>query len=288
MDVAQRPVADLSGAMERLARGASLELGVFERDQVDAAREFLEPGQRVYVSHLPRQTWSETFEACAALSKAGCDPIPHIPVRLLDDQWQLVEVLRRASDAGVREPLLLAGDYPKAKGSFAQVLDALRSGVVLAQGFTRVSFAGHPEGHPAVAARDIWQAQVDKWRLAREQGLEVSFVTQFFFAADPFFQWACKLRSAGVDARLVAGLAGPADIPKLLRLAKRCGVGPSLRLLSTRGSALLNLLTDHDPGALMRELAAEGQRCAGLFDGVHLFSFGGFARTASWLRGRSA
>jgi len=211
--------------------------------------------------------------------------VPHIPVRLLAHEKQLDDLLRAALDAGVREPLLLAGDYPRPCGGFSQVLEVLRSGALQARGFERVSFAGHPEGHPAVSSRDIRQAQIDKWQMAADQQLQVTFVTQFFFAAKPFTQWACDLRASGVRARLVAGLAGPAGIARLLRLARRCGVGPSIRALTARPKSMFSLLlTDHDPDALVRDLAAEAQRCAGLFDGIHLFSFGGFARTASWLR----
>ncbi len=115
-------------------------------------------------------------------------------------------------------------------------------------------------------------------------GLEVTFVTQFFFAADPFVQWARDLRSAGVAARLVAGISGPASIGKLMRLARRCGVGPSIRALTARPASMLKLLGEHSPDALMRDLARERSICRDLFDGVHLFSFGGFLRTATWLR----
>lgn len=270
--------------VERLARGASIELSSLEFGEFKAARELLRQGQRIYVSHLPRQTWERTLEICTAVAAAGCDPVPHIPVRLLIDEQQLARILRCAFDAGVREPLLLAGDYPKASGPYADVMTVLRSGLVEASGFKRVSFAGHPEGHPVASSREIQQAQVDKWRLATQQGMAVTFVTQFFFAAKPFSQWASELRSQGIQARLIAGLAGPAGITRLLGLARRCGVGPSIRALAARPASMFSLMTDHDPDALLRDLAGEAQRCAGLFDGIHLFSFGGFLRTASWLR----
>ena len=275
---------EIAGCALRLVQDASLEISSLEMGEFAEARDFLRRGQRIYVSHLPRQTWDQTIDICARIASAGLDPIPHIPVRLLSDEADLRAVLGAAFDAGVREPLLLAGDYAQPRGKLGNVLATLQGDALPACGFRRVSFAGHPEGHPAVAARVIQQAQVDKWRRASELGLQTTFVTQFFFAASPFTQWACELRSAGVGARLVAGLAGPAGITKLLRLARRCGVGPSLRALTSRPSAMLSLLADHDPDALVRELALDWQRFTGLFDGIHLFSLGGFLRTASWLR----
>lgn len=281
---ASRVSPEVAACAQRLALGASIEINSLELNEFGAARELLPQGQRIYVSHLPAQTWDQTLAICASVSAAGFDPIPHIPVRLLTDSRQLADLLRAAADAGVREPMLLAGDYAPATGPFSETLAVLRSGALQAQGFTRVSFAGHPEGHPAVPSRVIRQAQIDKWREAANLGLQVSFVTQFFFDPGPFSKWACDLRAAGVRARLVAGLAGPTGITRLLRLARRCGVGPSIRALTRRPSSLFSLMSDHDPDTLVRGLAVEWNRVAGMFDGIHLFSFGGFLRTAAWLR----
>jgi methylenetetrahydrofolate reductase (NADPH) len=268
----------------RLAGGASLEIGSLDRAELDAALGQLRPGQRIYVSHLPGQTWKLTCEICARLSGDGFDPVPHIPVRLLDDAHALNQVLRAARESGVREPLLISGDYAAPRGAFSSVLEVLRTDALRAHGFERVSLAGHPEGHPRVPWDEICQAQVDKWRLASAQRLQVTFITQFFFAAGPFVQWARYLRAAGVDARLVAGLAGPTGLGRLIKLAGRCGIGASLRTLTSRPAAISRLFADHDPGELLLDLAAEKLRQDGLLDGLHLFSLGGFLRTASWWR----
>jgi methylenetetrahydrofolate reductase (NADPH) len=268
----------------QLARAASLEISSLAFHELDAARELLRSGQRVYVSHLPRQSWARTFEMCAKLARTGLDPVPHVPIRLLRDMHELDDVLRNAVDSGVRELMLISGDFARASGPFAAVLDVLRSGRLQAHGFGRVSLAGHPEGHPAVASPVIRDAQIEKWRQAASMGMQVTFITQFFFASRPFVEWARDLRSAGVQARLCAGLAGPVELGRLIRLATRCGVGASLRALTLRGSATLRLLGDHRPEALLQDLAAAGEGAPGLFDGLHLFSFGGFSRTAAWLR----
>jgi methylenetetrahydrofolate reductase (NADPH) len=278
------PATWLETAVARLAREGSLEVSDVDFQQFAAARAQLRPGQRVFVSHLPRQSWARTIDMCASLAGAGFDPVPHVPVRLLRSHAELVSVLHNARDVGVREPLLIAGDYQETQGPFASVLDVLRSGELPALGFARVAFAGHPEGHPAVPAQTIREAQLDKWRRADAMGLEVTFVTQFFFAANAFAGWARDLRAAGVRARLVAGLAGPVGFGKLVRLAARCGVGTSMRALTARASTAVKLLADHDPTDLFRELSSETHGAAGLPDGIHVFAFGGLLRTAAWLR----
>lgn len=114
--------------------------------------------------------------------------------------------------------------------------------------------------------------------------METALLTQFFFEAPPFIEWAGQLRAAGVSARLVAGLAGPASIATLFRYAVRCGVGPSIRALGARPTSLLKLIGDHGPERVMRALASKRISQPGLLDGVHLFGFGGFLRTCEWLQ----
>ncbi|WP_162604298.1 hypothetical protein [Steroidobacter cummioxidans] len=77
-------------------------------------------------------------------------------------------------------------------------------------------------------------------------------------------------------------MAGPAGIATLLRYAVRCGVGPSIRALGARPTALVKLIDDHGPEKLMRTLA--GVSRPDLYDGVHFFTFGGLLRTCEWLQ----
>ena len=275
---------DATRIASRLAENASMEIGSPDLAELAEAGDYLRPGQRIFVSHLPGQTWNRTFQICSGISAAGFEPVPHIPVRLLESAKHLDGILRAARDVGVREPLLISGDYPEARGPFDSVIQVLRAGALQARGMERVSLAGHPEGHPRVPWDVICQAQVDKWRQAKAAGLAVTFVTQFFFSPEPFVQWARFLRAAGVDARLLAGIAGPTHLGRLIKLAKHCGVGASIRALTSRRASLMGLLGDHDPKALLLDLAAEKLRQDALFDGVHVFSLGGFKRAARWLR----
>ena len=68
----------------RLARESSIELSCLESGDIRAGRDFLEAGQKVYVSHLPRQTWAQNLRRPAReVAAAGFDPVPHVPVRLM-------------------------------------------------------------------------------------------------------------------------------------------------------------------------------------------------------------
>ncbi len=278
------PGTALESVIARLAREASIEINVQDLKDVAASRELLRPGQKIFVSFLPKQSWEQTATACQTLKSAGFDPVPHIPVRLLADEQALDELFTQlVRTAGVEEVLLLSGDYPQGVGRFSRVEDVLGTGVLASHGVKRVSFAGHPEGHHKVAVEEIRRAERAKIVAASESGLRASLVTQFFFEADPFLSWERELHAAGVRARLVAGLAGPARITTLFKFALRCGAGPSIRALGARPSAFTKLIGDHGPQNVLRDLA--DAQCAGSsgFAGIHLFCFGGYLRTCEWL-----
>src|SRR5687767_5503181 len=93
-------------AIAELARECSIEMNVQDVRDLDASRALLPLGKKVYVSHLPKQTWRQTLDACRAVSGAGFDPVPHIPVRLLESDRALDSFLADAvSSAGVHEVL---------------------------------------------------------------------------------------------------------------------------------------------------------------------------------------
>jgi methylenetetrahydrofolate reductase (NADPH) len=282
---AKSPAEDRADIIAQLARDASVEINVHDVGYLEESRRLLPEGKALYISHLPKQRWHDTEAACRAVRAAGFRPVPHVPVRLLPDAATVDRVLSGFVDAGrVDEVLLIAGDYPRALGPYSEVLQLMNSGALQRHGLRRVLVAGHPEGHPQVRLADIRRAELDKARAAQQAGLELTFLTQFFFEHSPFLDWVRELRSAGVQARVIGGLAGPTKLTTLIRFAMRCGAGASMRVLTARPAAFTKLLGDHGPESVLSGLAQA--RCEGVsnFAGVHLFCFGGFVRTCQWLR----
>jgi methylenetetrahydrofolate reductase (NADPH) len=253
----------------RFGLEASVELNVQDLPHLAESRPYLPAGARIYISHLPKQSFAETLRACAAVKAVGSDPIPHVPVRLLRSHEELNELVGRAADLSVQEMLLISGDHARPTGPFAAVTDVLQAIDLRALGIRRISIAGHPEGHPKVALHEIRRAELQKERIARDVGLQATFVTQFCFESAPFLQWAQTLRSAGTAAGIRAGLAGPAKLATLLRFAVRCGVGPSMKALGSKPGAFAKLLGEQGPEPLLAQLAgaAAGERQA--FQGIY-------------------
>jgi len=254
-------------------------------DQLARCRSLLAPETAVFVSHLPAQTWRQTIETAAAIRAHGFEPVPHVPVRRLADiaafERLVAELVARAE---VSRVLLIAGDAPQPVGAFSTTLDALRTGVLAAHGIARVFVAGHPEGHPHVADAELRRAERHKVAFAVAHDLELTFLTQFFFDAEPFLAWARRLRKEGVQARLVAGLAGPARLTTLFKYAVRCGVGPSIRALGSRPTLFGKLAGERDPEPIVHAIARAATRGELGDIGIHLFSFGGLAHACAWLQ----
>ena len=280
-------------AITALAQAASVEMTWHDSVHLDTCRDFLPPDTLMYVSYIPGQTWRETLSTCVAVRAAGLEPVPHVPVRELTDEAALENLLAKlVTQAAVRRVLLIAGDRSKPSGPFSQALDVLQSGRLERHGIRRITVAGHPEGHPQIAASELRRAERDKFAWATAAGIELEFLTQFFFEAAPFISWVEDLRATGVRARIIAGLTGPAKLSTLFKYALRCGVGSSIRALGARPGSFAGLVGDRGPERLVRAIAhaaAEG----GLEPiGIHLYSFGGLVQSCAWIdavaRGRIA
>ena len=188
--------------------------------------------------------------------------------------------------ADVRKVLLIGGDDPKPLGAFEDSTALLETGALAACGVREVGLAGYPEGHARIPHAALDRALSEMLAMAKAQGLGAYIVTQFSFAPARIVEYCAGLARSAPGVPVYVGLTGPTDPAKLLRYAQRCGVSASLRALRAQGMGLVRLVTHTDPG---EQLAAVAHYCAAHDDcnvvGVHLFSFGGAAKTAQWMNG---
>jgi methylenetetrahydrofolate reductase (NADPH) len=151
-------------------------------------------------------------------------------------------------------------------------------------GITRLSVAGHPEGHPFLEPADALKV-LGRWRdWGRRTSVRVDVVTQFCFESTPILQWIAALNAAGIDLPVIVGLAGPATPATLTKFALRCGVGNSIRALRSQIGRFGRLLTDTGPDDVVRGLRFAPADGAASIAGFHLFPFGGLRKAGDWLR----
>jgi len=278
-----------AGAAELIA-ASSLEISPRELHRAADVAALLPKDSCVYIPSLPGLPLTRTLDAVAAIRAAGLDPVPHVAARRIADRDAFGEFLTRAvAEFGVHRILLLGGDEPAPRGPYRDSVQLLEEGVIARAGVREIGIAGYPEGHVRIPAHDIEAALARKVKLAREQGLGVYMVTQFSFAPARVVEYCAEMARAWPALPIYVGMAGPTDPAALARYAQRCGVSASFRALRNLGTGIARLVTHDDPG---EHIAAVARYCAGRdacnVVGLHLYSFGGAVRTASWMRERMA
>jgi methylenetetrahydrofolate reductase (NADPH) len=280
------PTAELAACAADLVACGSLEMSPDRVSEVRTVAALLPVGTKVYVNHLPRHALAGSLPTLNALREAGLEPVPHVAARRVLSRPELRSFLERAvGEAGVTKVLLIGGDDAQARGPYVDAAAVLRDGVVAECGVREVGLPGYPEGHPRIAAGVLQEALEEKITLAAEQGLGTYMVTQFSFAPARVIEYCTSMARERPTLPVYVGLAGPTEPRTLLRFAQRCGVSASLRALKDQGMAAVRLVTHTDPG---EQLAAVARYCLGHTScnvvGVHLFSFGGAAQAAGWMR----
>jgi methylenetetrahydrofolate reductase (NADPH) len=276
-----------------MLRNFSIEVNPGEPKIIDAAPGRLDPGTEVFMTWIPGKNPMDTIGPAKKLRDAGLYPTPHIGARHVESAAQLEDFVGRlVGEAGVDRVLIIAGDRDTPAGPFDSSLAVMQSGILQKAGITRISVGGFPEGNPKIPDPALWEALAAKTNFARENGLNLTIVTQFAFASEPVAEWVRKVRSQGIDNPIRLGFAGPAGLIALTRYALVCGVGASMKVL-TEKPQFAKLLIDKGPEPLIRGVANHcgprtGSELPLGIKGVHFFVFGGFNKTIDWINAQRA
>ncbi|MFO3706213.1 methylenetetrahydrofolate reductase [Xanthomonas codiaei] len=261
----------------------SLEVGANDIDALAAVAARIMPGSLIAIPSLPGQDNATRLAAARRIRALGFAPMPHLVARRIASLEDLRAVVGRAvDDAGVERCLVIAGDPSTSIGPFQDSLSLIATGVFERAGIKCIGVAGHPEGHPALPASAQWDVLERKCRNIAERGMAPLIVTQFAFDADRVLRWLEALRARGIDHPVRVGVPGPAGVAVLARYAARCGVGASAAMLSGYGASIGKLLGTAGPDRFVDRLAAGLSNAHGDVR-LHLFPFGGIARSIGWV-----
>lgn len=277
------------GQQARLAEliaGGSLEISPRELHRAEAVAALLPANTCVYIPSLPGLPLVRTLETVAAMRNAGLDPVPHVSARRILDREEFKSFLKEASSKhGVHRVLLIGGDEAKPKGPYADSLQILQEGLLADCGIREIGVAGYPEGHPRISPNVLSEALLKKIELVKKQGLGLYVVTQFSFSPARIVEFCSHLARTAPGVSVYTGIAGPTDPIALARYAQRCGVSVSLRALRNLGTGIAKLVTHTDPREHIMAVARySASHEPSNVAGVHLYSFGGAVRTATWMR----
>ena len=276
----------LKCAIVEFARHASTEISTHDEDSMPLLARTLPPGTAVYVAHTPTAKLNEVVATAVKLQELGFRASPHIVARRIESQLALQTGLQQLAAAGVEQALLVAGDLDKPLGPYTSAVDIIDSGLLQNSSLKRLGIAGHPEGHKQIPDEVLLAALRHKQAFAARTGLELHIATQFAFDADAIVAWDERLTKEGITLPAHIGIAGPTPLPKLIRYAIACGVGPSLNSVMRNMTAmakLARLATTPDEMliGLVRGGAAQG---SSRIVQPHFYAFGGVSATVCWIR----
>ncbi|GAA1682092.1 methylenetetrahydrofolate reductase [Citricoccus zhacaiensis] len=264
----------------------SLEMTGKDKD-IDALREaapLIPAGTRINVTFLGNEDLGMRVKASTAAKELGYVPVPHISARRLTSEAELVEFLTALRDqVGATHAFAVGGDPSEPMGPYGASVDLITSGLLKEYGFTDISIAGYPEGHPDISDAQLWDALERKYASLQEQGLNGTILTQFGFDVDPVFAWIKEVRRRGIDLPIRIGVPGPAGIKRLLTYASRFGVATSAGIAKKYGFSITNLLGTAGPDKMIQDLDAGLTPAEGDVK-LHFYTFGGTKTTAEWIK----
>lgn len=267
----------------QLLKDVSLELLPEQVSEFIAGNYSLARSSLVFLAHIKGKALHPQVDAARMLIAAGFEPVPHLAARNFKDCNEFVSHVKNLTAANVRSLLLLGGNAGPDARPLGSAIDLLRHPCMKDSSVSRVLFGGYPEGHPVIPNDRLLPALLEKIELARDIGLTPGVVTQFGFDGGTMTKWALGLRKRGVDVPVRFGLAGVTSLPKLVKFAKFCGVGPSLTVLTRNIGSILKAVREHDPAGTVNEIERGVSEHSLGNVGLHFFPFGGFERTLAWL-----
>jgi methylenetetrahydrofolate reductase (NADPH) len=202
---------------------ARFEVLPFEDIAAEAAR--LPRAVRVTVTCSPKHGPDRGVQTAARLRQLGHSVTVHVAARMVRDREHLDQLLAGMADAGVEDLFLIAGDVEGPVGEYSSAMELLALVADHPERPELIGVAGYPEGHPLISDEELERALRAKSRLADY------VVTQMCFDAGTLRGWIEREREQGIELPVVIGMPGKVTRRKLLRMATRIGVGPSLDFL---------------------------------------------------------
>jgi methylenetetrahydrofolate reductase (NADPH) len=181
------------------------------------------------------------------------------------------------AEAGVDDLFLIGGDATPPAGDFSSAVELLPVIADHPQRPRTIGIAGYPEGHPQIDDETLADA------LEQKSALSDYVTTQLCFDPDAVLAWVDETRRRGITLPVLIGIPGAVERRRLLNMAMRVGVGPSLRF--ARKQRGLRQLLGRSTSAADRLYDALAP-CVGdprrNIAGLHFYTFNQLVDTWTW------
>jgi methylenetetrahydrofolate reductase (NADPH) len=208
---------------------------VLPLDTTDEEAAGIPQPAQLTVTCSPRHGPDESVDVARRLTGLGHSVSVHVAARMVRDRAHLDRLLADMADAGVDDIFLIGGDATPPQGPYSSAVELLPLICEHAQRPRTIGIAGYPEGHPQLDRETLADA------LEQKSARSDYITTQLCFDPDAVLSWVDETRRRGVTLPIMIGAPGVVDRRRLLRMAMRVGVGPSLGFLRKQ-RGLRNLL----------------------------------------------
>ncbi|MDV3221174.1 methylenetetrahydrofolate reductase [Intrasporangium sp.] len=262
--------------LRRLVANIGFEVMPF-KDIEHKAVDLVDPSVPLTVTTTAAKGLDRTLDVAIHLRERGFDVAPHLAARLFRDDQHTAEVVQHLVANGVERVFVIGGDGPEPEGKFFDALALLESIARTGHRFREVGIGGYPEGHPNFSTDVAEKALVEKSLHADR------VITQMCFDPKVTTAWAGDMARAGAHLTFYAGMPGPVNRQKLIRISASLGLGTSARFLQKQKGLWRFLMPGaYNPSKLLRGLAAAQPESEPLVHGIHLFTFNELAGAEKW------
>src|SRR5919107_3293741 len=221
-------------------------------------------------------TRERTHELVARLAGSELMPLAHLTCAA-HGRADLVALLERYLEAGVRDLLALHGDPPLSatealpEGDLRYAVELV--GLARSVGFPSVGVAVHPEGHPTSASR----SEDLRWQAAKLREADFA-LAQFLHRAEDYLRFTEEMGARGATAPIVPGVMPITNVRQLERMAAMSGTEVPLELASR-----LHAVADRPEEVRQIGVEYATELCRALLDagapGVHFYTMNRAAAT---------
>lgn len=252
-------------------------------DGFDEALQELPDDGHVTITASPQLGIEATIEKSIVAATRGFNATPHLAARYVRDETHLRNIATRLTEAGVTSLFVPAGDLETPKGPYASAHDLLVALDAFNVQFEEIGITGYPEGHPFLDEGTLNEAMQKKAPFA------TYIVTQLCFDPKKILDWIRNVRrQRAVNLPIEVGIPGVLKHKHLLRIARRVGVGNSIRFLQKTagvlefGRQLFGSWSKYTPDALIEGIAPYAEDSVLNLRGLHIYTFNQVRDTEEW------
>ncbi|SFF59297.1 5,10-methylenetetrahydrofolate reductase (NAD(P)) [Fontimonas thermophila] len=166
-----------------------------------------------------------TYETVMRIAEdTGIETAPHLTC-IGSTRAKIAALLQRYRDSGIRRIVALRGDLPAtaasaaAPGEFRYASELVRFIRETHGQHFRLEVAAYPEMHPQAPNPDT---DFENFRRKVEAGADGA-VTQYFYAAEAYFDFMERCARAGITIPVVPGIMPITNFAQLTRFSAACG-----------------------------------------------------------------